>query len=92
MDVDMVLVPVMVTDALNRSVTDLEKDRFSLYQNGARQEITYFSTEDGPVSVGLLLDLSGSMSHKFELERAAVSEFFKNANAQEWRRRIACRL
>ena len=82
-DVDMVLVPVMVTDMMNRPVTGLEQERFSLYQDGAQQEIKYFSTQDGPISIGLVLDLSGSMTEKFEVERAAVTEFFKNANAQD---------
>lgn len=83
MDVDLVLVPVMVTDMLNRPITGLEKERFALYQDGNRQQISYFSSEDGPVSVGVLLDLSGSMNYKFAVERAAVSEFFSNANAQD---------
>jgi Ca-activated chloride channel family protein len=82
-DAELVLVPVMVTDAMNRPVTGLDKQDFSLYQDDVRQEIRYFSTEDAPISVGLLLDLSKSMSNKFDTERAAVSEFFKNANPQD---------
>ena len=82
-DTELVLVPVMVTDAMNRPVTGLDKQDFALYQDDERQEIRYFATEDAPISVGLLLDISKSMSNKFDTERAAVSEFFKNANPQD---------
>ena len=79
----MVLVPVMVTDVTDHPVMGLEKQNFALYQDGEQQQIGYFSTEDAPISVGLLLDLSKSMSNKFDMERQAVSEFFKNANRQD---------
>jgi Ca-activated chloride channel family protein len=61
----------------------LVKHNFSLYQDGEQQQIGYFSTEDALISVGLILDLSKSMTNKFDMVRAAVSEFFKNANAAD---------
>src|SRR6516164_8281006 len=79
-DVDLVLVPVTVTDATNQPVLDLEKDNFRLYENDNEQKIRFFSKEDAPISVGMLLDFSLSMTNKFEAERTAVAEFFKNAN------------
>jgi Ca-activated chloride channel family protein len=82
-DVNVVLVPVVVTDGANHSVTGLEKQNFAIYEDNEQQEIQYFSTEDSPISVGLLLDLSESMSNKFDAEREAVSEFFKNANSED---------
>ena len=82
-DVDLVLVPVTVTDALNRPVTDLPKQNFTLLEGGVPQPIRYFSTEDAPISVGLILDCSGSMKNKIEYEREAVAEFFKYANPQD---------
>jgi Ca-activated chloride channel family protein len=82
-DVDLVLVPVTVTDPVNRPVVNLEKQDFSLYEAGQQQEIRYFSTEDPPISVGLILDLSGTMRNKIQIEREAVGEFFKNANPQD---------
>ena len=82
-DVDLVLVPVTVTDALNRPVIDLPKQNFTLYEGGVAQPIRYFSTEDAPISVGLILDCSGSMKNKIEYEREAVAEFFKYANPQD---------
>ena len=82
-DVDLVLVPVTVTDALNRPVIDLPKQNFTLFEGGVPQPIRYFSTEDAPISVGLILDCSGSMKNKIEYEREAVAEFFKYANPQD---------
>jgi len=82
-DVDLVLVPVVVTDAMNRPVLDLKGNDFALYENDQRQRIESFSTEDDPISVGMILDFSKSMTDKFDTERAAVSEFFKNANPED---------
>ena len=82
-EVNVVLVPVVVTDAMNRPIEGLEKENFILSENDERREIEYFSTEDAPISVGLLLDLSGSMKDKFTAEREAVTEFFRNANSQD---------
>ncbi len=82
-DVDLVLVPVTVTDALNRPVIDLPKQDFTLYEGGVPQPIRYFSNEDAPISVGLILDCSASMRNKIEYEREAVAEFFKYANPQD---------
>lgn len=80
---NVVLVPVVVTDAMNRPIVGLEKKNFILSENDEQREIEYFSTEDSPISVGLLLDLSGSMKDKFNAEREAVTEFFRNANPQD---------
>lgn len=82
-DVDLVLIPVTVTDALNRPVIDLPQQDFMLYEGGVAQPIRYFSTEDAPISVGLILDCSGSMRNKIEYEREAVAEFFRYANPQD---------
>jgi Ca-activated chloride channel family protein len=82
-DVDLVLVPVTVTDGTYHPVTGLSKHDFRLYEGGERQEIRYFSAEDAPISVGVLLDLSRSMSNKIEDAREAVSEFFKTANPED---------
>ncbi len=82
-DVDLVLVPVTITDPMNRLVTGLEKDNFQLYEGSSAQEIKSFSAEDAPVSLGVIFDSSGSMSSKMERAKEAVSEFFKTANPQD---------
>src|SRR5262249_5435094 len=82
-DVDLVLIPVTVTDNKNRIVTSLQKENFLLSEGGEPQHIQYFSAEDAPISVGVLLDLSGSMTNKIDTAREALGEFFKNANPED---------
>src|SRR5271167_5145895 len=82
-DVDLVLVPVTVTDPMNRLVTGLEKDNFFLTDSGQPQEIRHFSSEDAPISLGVIFDISGSMANKIDKSRDAVVEFFKTANPQD---------
>jgi Ca-activated chloride channel homolog len=82
-DVDLVLVPVTVTDELNHPIMGLKQDAFKVYEDNQEQLIQSFTSEDGPISVGLLLDLSKSMANKFVIEREAVEEFCKNANPQD---------
>jgi len=81
--VELVLVPVTVSDSLDRSVTTLKKQDFSLYEEDKLQEIRYFSTESEPASVAILLDVSKSMTDKIETERAAIVEFFNNAHPED---------
>ncbi len=82
-DVDLVLVPVTVTDPMNRLVTGLEKENFNLFEGSDKQTIRHFSSEDSPISLGVIFDISGSMSNKIEKSRDAVVEFFKTANPQD---------
>ena len=82
-DVDLVLVPVTITDPMNRLVTGLEKENFQLFEGNSVQEIRTFSSEDAPVSLGVIFDSSGSMSSKMDRAKDAVMEFFKTANPQD---------
>jgi len=82
-DVEMVLVPVTITDPMNRLVTGLDRDNFSLFEGKDAQDIKTFSSEDAPVSLGVIFDMSGSMGSKIERAREAVVEFFKTANPQD---------
>jgi len=82
-DVDLVLVPVTITDPMNRLVTGLDKENFSILEGKEAQEIRHFSSEDAPVSLGVIFDLSGSMNSKIERAREAIIEFFKTANPQD---------
>jgi Ca-activated chloride channel family protein len=81
--VDLVLVPVTITDPMNRLVTGLDKDNFQLFEGNSKEEIKSFSSEDAPVSLGVIFDSSGSMSSKMDRAKDAVSEFFKTANPQD---------
>jgi Ca-activated chloride channel family protein len=82
-DVDLVLVPVTVSDSMNRPVVTLKKEDFALFEEDKPKEIRYFSAESAPVSVAILLDVSKSMSDKITAEREAIVEFFKNAHPDD---------
>jgi Ca-activated chloride channel homolog len=82
-DVDLVLVNVTVTDDWNRIVTGLDKENFAIMEGNERQQVRHFSSEDAPISLGVIFDMSGSMSDKIEKARAAVIEFFKTANPMD---------
>jgi Ca-activated chloride channel family protein len=80
---DLVLVPVTVTDRMNHPVMGLHKEDFTVLEQERPRDVRYFSAEDGPISVGLILDLSKSMMNKIDVERAAVAAFFNYANPED---------
>jgi Ca-activated chloride channel family protein len=82
-DVPLVLIPVHVTTPLGVSVTDLNKESFRLFEDGAEQQITHFASEDAPLSIGVLFDASGSMKNKIAKSAEAVAAFFKTSNAED---------
>jgi Ca-activated chloride channel homolog len=82
-DVNLVLVPVSVIDPLERSVVGLQPDNFRVFEGKKAQKIRHFSREDGPVSVGIILDSSGSMKEKMERVREAVHQFCDAANVND---------
>jgi len=82
-DVNLVQVPLTVTDPMNRLVTGLEKDNFQVFDNNTGQTIKYFSSEDAPLTIGIIFDLSGSMSSKFVRARKALTEFLRTSNPQD---------
>ncbi len=82
-DRTLVLVNVTVTDPLNRFVTGLEKEHFKVFEDKVEQVITEFSSEDAPISIGLVFDTSGSMGPKLQKSRQAAAEFFKTANPSD---------
>ncbi len=82
-ETNLVLVPMTVTDNQNRLVTGLERENFYVYENNQPQTIRSFSTDDAPVTIGIIFDLSGSMSSKFARARKALSEFMRTSNPQD---------
>ena len=79
-DAALVLVSATVTDPYGRLVTGLDQENFQVYENGQEQEIMRFAEEDVPISIGVIFDLSGSMSDKIAKSRMAAVQFFKTAN------------
>ena len=82
-DATLVLINVTVTTPLNQVVTGLEKEHFQLFEDKAEQKVTQFSSEDAPLSVGLVFDISGSMGSKLHKARQAAAQFFKTANPED---------
>ena len=82
-DVDLALVNVTVTDPYNRLVTGLEPDNFRIFEDNVEQEVVNFSSEDVPISIGVILDHSGSMTNKLGKAKEAAFEFFKTANPED---------
>jgi len=81
--VNLVVVPVTVTDSYGKTVTVLKEDNFEVIDNKVPQEIKSFASEDAPASVVLVFDNSGSMSGKIGRAKEAVAEFMKNSNPQD---------
>jgi Ca-activated chloride channel family protein len=82
-DANLVLVPLTVTDPMNRLVTGLDRENFQVYDNNNLQIIKSFATEDAPLSIGIVFDLSGSMESKFLRARKALTEFLRTCNPQD---------
>jgi Ca-activated chloride channel family protein len=80
---DLVLIPVTVTDKLNRFVLGLQKEDFRLFEDGVDQNIEIFSGEDAPLSVGMLFDESGSMIYKFQSSREAAAQLLNTLNKED---------
>jgi len=76
-DVDIVNILASVRDKRNGLVANLNKDDFTLFEDGQKQTIKYFTKEtDLPLTIGLLVDVSASQRNLIEIERSAASEFF----------------
>ena len=77
LDVNLVLIPVLVTDLYDRPVRGLRKENFRVVEGDTEQTITQFFSDDSPVSIGLIFDGSNSMTDKIDRTRQAVSAFLE---------------
>ncbi len=82
-NVDLVVVHATVRDRNGRVVTDLRKEQFEVYEDGVRQAVRVFKHEDIPVTVGLVVDHSGSMRGKLADVVAAARTFAKSSNPED---------
>ena len=78
-----VVVPVTVQDPLNRYVTGLGKENFKVFEDGLEQEISAFSSENVPISAGIVVDTSGSMRDQLDQSRLVVAQFLNAASPQD---------
>jgi Ca-activated chloride channel homolog len=82
-NVDLVLTYTSVFNKENHFVSGLKKDNFKVFEDGVEQKVEQFAQEDVPVSMGILLDLSGSMRSKIEQVNKAALAFIKASNPQD---------
>src|SRR5262245_13187200 len=82
-DVQLVQLPVSVLDKDGRSVNGLPKDDFEVFEDGVEQEISLFTHDDVPISVGLVIDNSASMHNKRERVNSAALSFVRESNPQD---------
>ncbi len=79
-NVGLVLLPVVVTDRKGKEVSGLTETDFHVYEDGRQQQLSFFEPEDVPVTVGLVIDNSGSMRSKRPQIAAAAEQFAKSSN------------
>jgi VWFA-related protein len=82
-DTRVVDLPVTVMDKTEHLVTNLPKEAFTVYENGVPQQVHSFKREDVPVSLGLIIDNSGSMRDKRSKVEAAALTLVKDSNPQD---------
>jgi Ca-activated chloride channel homolog len=82
-EVDLIMMYTSIYDKSGRFVGGLKKDNFKLYEDGIEQKIDRFSQEDAPISMGILLDLSGSMRSKIDQINRAALAFIRASNPQD---------
>jgi VWFA-related protein len=80
---ELVVLPVTVSNKRGGFVADLPQARFTVFDNGRRQEVAFFSNEDTPVTVGLVIDSSGSMRAKLPEVIVAASTFERTSNPRD---------
>ncbi len=82
-DVDLVLVRVTVTDSLNRYVVGLEKDHFKVFEDKIEQQVLHFSNQKAPISVGFVLDSSGSMADNILAAKNSIARFLEQGDPED---------
>jgi Ca-activated chloride channel family protein len=82
-NVDLVLVPVVVTDHSGTTIAGLPASSFSALENNTPRPIVSLTSEDLPASIGIIVDLSGSMSGKAGMAARAMRAFFGTSNPED---------
>jgi VWFA-related protein len=80
---EFVLLDVSVKDAAGEHISNLSKDNFRVYEDGKLQTITHFASDDVPVTVGLVIDTSGSMRAKYSEVVTAARAFIGASNRRD---------
>ncbi len=82
-NVDLVVAHTTVLDKNGHFVSGLKKDVFKLFEDGVAQNVSSFSQEDVPISMGIVIDTSGSMRNKIDLVNKAALAFIRASNADD---------
>jgi Ca-activated chloride channel homolog len=82
-NVDLVVIHATVVDKNGYFVSGLKKESFSVFEDGVGQQITYFGQEDVPVSLGIVMDTSGSMRSKIEFVTKSALSFIRASNPED---------
>ena len=82
-DVDLVVLPATVQDRHGERVSDLQQSNFAVYEDRVAQRIRLFRHEDIPVTVGLVVDHSGSMNEKLAEVTAGAKAFVRSSNTDD---------
>ena len=81
--IDAVSLSVTALDAQRRLVTDLQQSEFGIFEDGVRQEVTFFARRQQPIALSILLDSSASMEHHLPTLQAAASNFVGRLKPQD---------
>ena len=81
--VDLVSLNVTVTDGTSHYITDLSQDEFNVFEDGVKQDVTFFNRTNLPIALALLLDTSASMESKLPTAQEAAIGFSKRLRAQD---------
>ncbi len=81
--VDLVSLNVTVSDASGHFVTDLSQEDFSVFEDGAKQDVTFFNRTNLPVALALMLDTSASMDTKLPTAQEAAIGFVRRLRSQD---------
>ena len=79
--VDLVSLNVTVTDGTGRYVTDLQESEFMVFENGVKQDMTFFTSRKNPIALAMLLDSSASMENKLPILQTAATSFVRRLQA-----------
>jgi Ca-activated chloride channel homolog len=82
-DVRQVFIPTTVIDSYGRPIQGLRKQDFRLLEDGVEQDLSNFFVDDGPISIGIILDISGSVRNKVGEARQAINEFLHLSSPQD---------
>lgn len=81
--VDVVSLNVTVTDAESRFIRDLTQEDFEVFEDGVKQDVTFFSRSQQPIALAILLDTSASMEDKMKLAQEAAIGFAKRLRPED---------